>query len=80
MIDTPTTAEYGKSVKGAFIRPRNTTFDRYFFLTTKQLWGEFDHFYGELKELAENCDFENKEETLIRDLFITNLIDYEIQK
>ena len=78
MIDTPTTAEYGKIVKGAFIRSQNITFDRYFFLITKQLWGKFDHFYGELKELAENCDFENKEETLIRDLFITNLSDYEI--
>ena len=30
--------------------------------------------------MAENCDFENKEETLIRDVFITNLIDPEIQK
>ena len=29
--------------------------------------------------MAENCDFENKEETLIRDVFITNLIDPEIQ-
>ena len=35
---------------------------------------------SKLKELAENCDFENKEETLIRDVFITNLIDPEIQK
>ena len=31
MIDTPTTAEYGNIVKVAFIRPRNITFDRYFF-------------------------------------------------
>ena len=30
--------------------------------------------------MAENCDFENKEETLIRDVFITNLIEPEIQK
>ena len=80
MIDTPTTAEYGKIVKGAFIWSQNITFDRYFFLITKQLWGQFDHFYGELKELAEKRDFENKEEILIRDLFIANLIDYEIQK
>ena len=79
-MNIPTTAEYGKIVKGAFIRPRNITFDRYFFLITKQLWGEFDHFDGEFKELAEKSDFEYKEETLIRDLFITNLIDYEIQK
>ena len=30
--------------------------------------------------MAENCDFESKEETLIRDVFNTNLIDAEIQK
>ena len=36
--------------------------------------------YGKPKELAENCDFENKEETIIRDVYITNLIDPEIQK
>ena len=66
----------------AFIRPRNITFERHVFLIkTKQIRGEtVDHFYGKLKELAENCDFENKEETLIRDVFITNLIDPEIQK
>ena len=30
--------------------------------------------------MAENCDFENREQTLMRDVFITNLIDSEIQK
>ena len=30
--------------------------------------------------MAENCDFENKKETLIRNVFITNLIGPEIQK
>ena len=65
----------------AIIRPRNITFDRHVFLVTKQLRGEtVEYFYGKLKELAENCDFENKEETLIRDVFITNLMDPEIQK
>ena len=65
----------------AFIRPRNITFDRHVFLTKKQLREEtVEHFYGKLKELAENCDFENKEETLIRDVFVTNLMDTEIQK
>ena len=68
-------------VEGAFIRPRNIKFDRHVFLLTKHLRGEtVEHFYDKLKELAENCDFENKEETLIRDVFITNLIDPAIQK
>ena len=38
------------------------------------------HFYGKLKESAENCNFENNEVTLTRDVFITNLTDPEIQK
>ena len=81
MIDTLSTAEFWKIVEAAFIRPRSIIFDRQVFLITKQLRGEtVERFYGKLKELAENCDFENKEETLIRDVFITNLIDPEIQK
>ena len=68
-------------MEAAFIRPRNIIFDRHVFFIRKHLLGEIEeHFYGKLKELAENCDFENKEETLIRDVFITNLIDPEIQK
>ena len=81
MIHTLSTAEFWKTVETAFIRPRSITFDRHVFLITKQLRGEtVEQFYGKLKELAENCDFENKEETLIRDVFIINLIDPEIQK
>ena len=81
MIDTLATIDFWKIVEEAFIRPRNISFDRHVFLFTKQLRGEtVEHFYGKLKERAENCDFENKEETLIRDVFITNLIDSEIQK
>ena len=40
---------------------------------------DVEHFYGKLKELVENCYFENKEETLLHDVFIPNLIDPEIQ-
>ena len=81
MIDTLSTAEFWKIVEEAFIRPWNITFDRKVFLITKQLRGEtVEHLYGKLNELAENCDFENNEEILIRDVFIINLIDPEIQK
>ena len=81
MIDTLSTVDLWKIVEEAFIRPRNITFDRQVFLITKQLRGEtIENYYCKLKELAENCDFENKEETLIRDVFITNLKDPEIQK
>ena len=81
LIDTLATVDFWKIVEEAFIRPRNITFDRHVFLITKQLRREtVEHFYGKLNELAENCEFENKEETLIRDVFITNLMDPEIRK
>ena len=81
MIDALSTAEFLKIVEDVFIRPGNINFDRHVFRITKQHRGKIvEHLYGNLKELADNCDFENKEETLIRDVFITNLIDPEIQK
>ena len=81
MIDILSTVEFWKILEDAFIRPRNITFDRNVFLITKQFRGEtVEHFYGNLKELAENCDFENKEDTLIHDVFITNSFDPEIRK
>ena len=81
MIDTLTTAEFWKIAQDAFIPPQKINFGRHIFLSAKQLRGEtVALFYGKLKELVENCDFENKEETLIGDVIITNLIDPDIQK
>ena len=81
MIDTLTAVDFWKIVEEAFIRPHNITFNRHVLLITKQLRGEtVKYSYGKLKELVENCGFENKEETLIREVFITNLMDPEIQK
>ena len=80
MIDTLPTVDFWKIVEEAFIRPRNITFDRHVFSIMKQLRGEtVEKFCGKLKELAVNCDFKNKVETLISDVFITNLMDPEIQ-
>ena len=39
-----------------------------------------EQFYSVLKELAENCNFENREEVIIRDIFITNMLDDDIQR
>ena len=65
----------------AFIRPRNITFDRYVFFSRKQKKGEtVEQCYSILKELAENCDFENREKVIIRDVFITNMSDDDIQR
>ena len=81
MINAPCTAEFWNIVEAAFIRPRNLTFDRHVFLITKQLRDETaEHFYGNLKEIPEICEFEKKEETLIRDVFIPDLFDPDIQK
>ena len=64
MIDALATVDFWKIVEEAFIRTRNIAFDRHVFLITKQLRGEtVEHFYGKLKELAENCDFEKKKRT-----------------
>ena len=80
MIDSLSTVDFWKIVEEAFIRPRNLTFDRHVFLITEELQGEtVEYFYGKLKELAENW-VSTKEGTLIREVFITNLMDPEIEK
>ena len=39
-----------------------------------------EHFIGKIKELSENCELGNQEDTLIRDVFVANMQDPEIQK
>ena len=76
-----TTLKLWKMMEIALIRPRNITFDRYVFFSRKQKKGEtVEQFYSILKELSENCDFENREEAIIRDIFITNMLDNDIQR
>ena len=76
-----TTLKLWEMMEIAFIRPRNITFDRYVFFSRKQKKGEtVEQFYSILKELAENCDFENREEAIIRDISITNMLDDDIQR
>ena len=76
-----TTLKLWEMMEIAFIRPRTITFDRYVFFSRKQKKGEtVEQFYSILKELAENCDFENREEVIISDIFITNMLDDDIQR
>ena len=64
-----------------FIRVHNITFDQYLFLTRKQQKGEpIETFYGHLKELSENCDLGQNGDTIIRDVFIANIQNEDIQK
>ena len=59
---------------------KQRTFDRYTFLTRKLLKGEpFKEFYGCLRELSLNCDLGSHEKSTIRDVFIANMQDGEIQ-
>ena len=64
-----------------FVRIHNITFDRYLFLTRKQQKGEpTEKFYGHLKEFSENYDLGEKGDTIIRDVFIANMQNEDIQK
>ena len=79
--DILTTVELWNIMEATFVRQRNITFDRYMLLTTKQSKGEsIELFVGRLKELSENCELGNQEDTLIRDLFIANMQDPDIQR
>ena len=80
-MDTLTTVELWNIIESTFIRQRNTTFDKYMLLTTKKSKGEsIELFFGKSKELSDNCDLGDQEDTLIRDLFIANMQDPEIQR
>ena len=80
-IDWVTTKVLWESLDRVFIKQRNITFDRYTFLTRKQLKGEpVEKFYGCLRELSSICDLGSHEESIIRDVFIANMQVGEIQK
>ena len=79
-IDRVTTKDLWESLDQVFTKQRNITFDRYTFLTRKQLKEELvEKFSGCLRELSLNCDLGSHEESIIRDVFIANMQDGEIQ-
>ena len=64
-----------------FIRIHNITFDRYLFLTRKHQKGEpIEKNYRHLKEVSQNCDLGEKGDNIIRDVFIANMQNEDIQK
>ena len=80
-IDRVTTKVLWECLDKVFIKQRNITFDRYTFLTRKQMKGEpVEKFYGCLRELSLNFDLGSHEESIIRDVFIANMQDGEIQR
>ena len=69
-IDQICTKDLWESLDQVFTKQRNITFDRYTFLTQKQLKGEaVENFYGCLRELSLNWDLGSREESTIRDSF-----------
>ena len=80
-LDRVTTKVLWESLDMMFTKQRNITFDRYTFLTRKLMKGEtVEKFYGCLRELSLNCDLGSHEESIIRDVFIANMQDDEIQR
>ena len=81
VLDEISTKNLWDVLNTTFIRIHNITFDRYLFLTRKQQKGEpIEKFYGHLKELSENCDLGEKRDPIIRDVFIANMQNEDIQK
>ena len=80
-IYDPSSLKLWEVMEIAFIRPRNITFDSYVLFSGEQKKGEtIEQFYRYFKEFAEDSDFENREEAIIRDIFITNMLDDDIQR
>ena len=66
-----TTRELWKLLEQSFIRSRNINFNRYFLIPRKEKKVESVEQYNIMKELAKNCNIENFEETVKRNVFIT---------
>ena len=80
-IDQVTTKNLWECLDRVFTKQRNITFDRYTFLTRKQLKGELvEKIYGFLRELSHNCDLGSHEESIIRDVFNANMQNGKIQR
>ena len=66
----------------AFIKPTNITFERYKLLSRKQKNREsYEQFWGALSDLARSCKIGiNAEQELIRDVFIFNMKNCDLQR
>ena len=80
-IDRVTMKVLWECLDEVFTKQRNITFDRYTFLSRKQMKGEpVEKFYGCLRDFSLNCDLGSREESIIRDVFIANMQDGEIRR
>ena len=70
-----------KNCKDCFEKPKNETLDRFKFLSRKQEEGEtLRQFWSELNGLAAKCNFGGITESLVKDVFIVNMNNKEVQQ
>ena len=70
-----------KNCKECFEKPKNETLDRFKFLSRKQKEGEsLKQFWNELNGLASKCNFGAITESLVKDVFIVNMNNKEVQQ
>ena len=69
-------------LKAAFIKATNITFERYKLLSRKQRDREsYEQFWGALSDLARSCEIGiNAEQKWIRDVFIFNMKNCDLQR
>ena len=73
--------EFWDSLAIAFVRKKNVTFERHKLLNRKQRDREsLEQFWGALAEMVKKCDITAGEEEWIRDIFIHNMKNYDIQR
>ena len=79
-IDRCSTHELVHQLSLTFTRPRNITFDRFQLFKPKQHPNEsLENFYSRLREAGSHCRFDQLEEEIINDLFISNMTNIPIQ-
>ena len=80
-MDTLRTVELWKIIEDAFSDRAILLLTGTCFSSPSTQKGEsIELFFGKLKEFFDNCDLGNQEDTLIRDRFIANIQDPEIQR
>ena len=73
--------EFWEFLAIAFVRKTKVTFERHKLLNRKQRDREsLEQFWGALAKMAKKCDITAGEEEWIRDIFINNMKNYDIQK
>ena len=79
-IEKCTTHELVQELNVTFTIPRNTTFDRFkFFKSMQQSHESLETFYSRIREVGAMCKFNDLEENLVKDLFISNMTNTSIQ-